>query len=201
MEGPTSFILLWHIQCLDLRFKKQDFNETWSITWRFYLISLSCDWYHIIHASCLISSPSLLVSCVGCWAMWAENGHRAVPAGGSGGGVGEERVLLQEQCSPPVALHHLWPPRARSQEVLRQILHWVSGSHEWVASLRAPNTSFKKLLNFGHTRINIDEYFKSVINQNGFSNLRFAAFVCSLNVVLTKQAIWRHRIGLWEIEN
>lgn len=90
----------------------------------------------IIHASCMLISSSslLLVSCVGSRAMWAEDGHRTVPAGGSGGGVGEEREFLQEQCSPPVALHHFWPPPARSQEVLRQILHRVSGSHQWVTN-------------------------------------------------------------------
>jgi len=86
----------------------------------------------------LISSSSPSVSCAGCWTMWAENGHRAVPAGGSGGGVGEERRLHQEQRPPPVALHHLRPPQPRSQEVLRQILHRLSGSHQWVTSGDGP---------------------------------------------------------------
>ena len=70
------------------------------------------------------------MSGAGGGAMWAADGHRAGAAGGSGAGAGEERVFLQEQCPPPVALHHLRPAQSRSQEVLRKILHGVSGSHQ-----------------------------------------------------------------------
>lgn len=101
--------------------------KTFSLTWFILWLSYHPRWLFIWLPPFLSSVPR-----VGCRAVWAENCHRAGPAGGSGGGAGEERVFLQEQCSPPVALHHLWPPCARSQEVLRQILLRVSGSHQWV---------------------------------------------------------------------
>lgn len=62
-----------------------------------------------------------------------EDSHRARFAGGQSGGDWEERLLLQEQCAAPLAVHHPRPAGPRGQEVLRQILRRGHRPHQWVS--------------------------------------------------------------------
>lgn len=74
--------------------------------------------------------------------LWPADSHRALFDGCQSGGCWEERLLLEEQCAAPLALHHSWPTGPRGQKVLWQILRWCHRPHQWVSDFTQRKPGF-----------------------------------------------------------
>lgn len=83
----------------------------------------------LVYPSLFFSGSFVTVFSSGSRPMWLEDGHRVGPARCTGGFIGKEKVILQEQCPASMAIHNPRFAQSWCKEVLRQILLWVSRPH------------------------------------------------------------------------
>lgn len=101
-------------------------NITVRIYERYHCRSNSTKKHPLVKVEPLPVSLCVLSHCSVCdhrrRALWSKDGGGAELHGSSSGAARKERLFLQEQRSPPVALHYPRPPRPWGQKVLWKVL-------------------------------------------------------------------------------